>query len=149
MSGAPMTLEGWYALHDFYAVDWPRWNALGVADQEAILLEATTLLERQTHPPDGHSACWTLLTQKGDLAFLHWRRRLEALRMEETALSRTRLRAYLRPTYSYLSVIELGTYELAGHAAAMLERKGVRAGSPGRSEERRVGKECIEPCRSR
>jgi len=131
MSGAPMTLEGWYALHDFYAVDWPRWNALGVADQEAILLEATTLLETQAHPPDGHSACWTLLTQKGDLAFLHWRRRLEALRTEETALSRTRLLAYLRPTYSYLSVIELGTYELAGHAAAMLERKGVRAGSPG------------------
>src|SRR5207253_2883344 len=131
MSGAPMTLEGWYALHDFYAVDWPRWNALAVADQEAILLEATTLLERQTHPSDGHSACWTLLTQKGDLAFLHWRRQLEALRCEETALSRTRLRAYLRPTYSYLSVIELGTYELAGHAAAMLERKGIRAGSPG------------------
>src|SRR5437899_887108 len=131
MSSAPLTLEGWYALHDFYAVDWPRWNALEVADQEAILLEASTLLETQTHPPDGHSACWTLLTQKGDLAFLHWRRRLEALRGEETALSRTRLRAYLRPTYSYLSVIELGTYELAGHAAATLERKGIRAGSPG------------------
>src|SRR5947199_9421274 len=121
MSGAPMTLEGWYALHDFYAVDWPRWNALAVADQEAILLEATTLLERQTHPPDGHSACWTLLTQKGDLAFLHWRRQLEALRGEETALRRARLRAYLRPTYSPLCAIELAPSDLAAHRAGMLE----------------------------
>ena len=131
MSGAPLTLEGWYVLHDFYAVDWPRWNALTVDDQEAILLEATTVLETQTHPPDGHTACWSLLTQKGDLAFMHWRRHLEALRSEEMGLSRTRLRAYLRPTYSYLSVIELGTYELAAHAAAMLERKGTRPGTPG------------------
>jgi len=129
-----MTLEGWYVLHDFYAVDWPRWNALPLAEQEVILLEAATLLETQAHAPDGHSACWTLLTQKGDLAFLHWRRGLEALRAEQTALSRTHLRAYLRPTYSYLSVIELGTYELAAHATAMLERKGIRAGSPGHDD---------------
>ena len=46
---------------------------------------------------------------------MHWRRDLEALRRErDRASPRTRLRAFLVPTYSYLSVIELGTYELDG-----------------------------------
>ena len=75
-----------------------------------------------------------MLTHKGDLCFLHWRRDLEALRSEEVAFSRSRLRAYLAPTYSYLSVIELGTYELTGHAVARLEGRGriwLRRGAPG------------------
>ena len=130
MSGAPVTLEGWFVLHEMWAVDWARWNALGSADRDAVLLEATTLLETQARPPQGHSAWWSLLTQKGDLCALHWRPDLEALRREETALRQTRLAAFLRPTYSYLSVIELGTYELGEHAAAMVERKGVARGTP-------------------
>ncbi|TMB02799.1 MAG: heme-dependent peroxidase, partial [Deltaproteobacteria bacterium] len=109
MSAAPVTLEGWYVLHSMYAVDWPRWNALGGAERDALVAEATALLERQSAPADGQSGCWTLLGHKGDLCLMHWRRDLEALRAEEVALARTRLRAFLVPTYSYLSVIELGT----------------------------------------
>jgi len=131
MSGAPVTLEGWYVLHEMYAVDWARWTALPAAEQAAVVLEATTLLETQARPPEGHSGCWSLLSQKGDLCLMHWRRDLEALRREQTALARTRLRGFLVPTYSYLSVVELGTYELAGQATAMLERKGVRPGDAG------------------
>ncbi len=130
MSGAPITLEGWYVLHQMFAVDWPRWNALGTADRQAMLEEATALLAAQEHPKDGHSAFFSLLTQKGDLCLMHWRPDLEALRREEIAFDRTRLRALLTPTYSYLSVVELGTYELRGHAAAMVVRKGVAEGSP-------------------
>ena len=36
MAEAPTTLEGWYSLHDMYAVDWPRWNELSRADQASI-----------------------------------------------------------------------------------------------------------------
>jgi len=123
VAGAPATLEGWYALHEMYAVDWPRWNALAEGERDAVAAEAATLLERQAQPADGHSACFALLSQKGDLCLLHWRRDLEALRREQTALARSRLRAYLLPTYSYLSVIELGTYELRGQAEAMVKRR--------------------------
>ena len=28
MPDAPVTLEGWYTLHEMFAVDWGRWNAL-------------------------------------------------------------------------------------------------------------------------
>jgi len=124
-----VTLEGWYALHAMYAVDWPRWNLLPPGEREAISAEAAAVLE--TQPADGHSACFTLLTHKGDLCVLHWRRDLEALRREEVAFARTGLRAYLVPTYSYLSVIELGTYELAAHGAALLERRGLKPGGEG------------------
>jgi chlorite dismutase len=134
MADAPVTLEGWYVLHAIYAVDWPRWTALGTPEQEAVVGEAAALLARQARPAEGHSDCWTVLTQKGDLGFMHWRADLEALRREEVALARTRLAAYLRPTYSYLSVIELGTYELAGHAAGQVERRGAAPGSPGYDE---------------
>jgi peroxiredoxin len=72
------------------------------------------------------------------VCFLHWRPDLEGLRREEAALDATRLRAYLVPTYSYLSVIELGTYELGAHAAAMLERRGMKPDSPGWDEALRT-----------
>src|SRR5207247_2594521 len=83
VSAAPVTLEGWYVLHEMYAVDWPRWNGLGGADRDAVVAEATALLERQAAPRDGHSGSWTLLTHKGDLCLMHWRRDLEALRGEQ------------------------------------------------------------------
>src|SRR2546428_13228189 len=108
-----------------YAVDWPRWNALGAAERDAIVAEATALLERQAAPVEGESGCWTLLGHKADLCLMHWRRDLEAPRAEEVALARTRLRTVLGPNHSYVSVIELGTYELAGHAEARLRARGV------------------------
>ena len=130
MAAAPVTLEGWYALHTMWGVDWPRWNALADADRERLVAEATALLEAQAHPAEGHSACFSLLTHKGDLCLMHWRRDLEGLRHAEAAFEATALRAHLVPTYSYLSVIELGTYELGAHARATLERKGMKPDTP-------------------
>src|SRR5438552_663345 len=131
VSTAPRTLEGWFALHEMYAVDWPRWNGLGDGERAAAVEEASALLESQARAADGQTGCWSLLTQKGDLCLCHWRRDLESLRAAETAFARTALRAALRPTYSYLSVIELGTYELTGHAAGRLKTRGVEPTSSG------------------
>ncbi len=126
-----MTLEGWYALHEMYAVDWPRWNALAEAERAAMVAEASGLLDAQARVADGQTGAWSVLSQKGDLCLLHWRRDLEALRAAEIAFARTRLRALLVPTYSYLSVIELGTYELTGHATTRLRSRGLEPGSDG------------------
>jgi chlorite dismutase len=131
MADAPVTLEGWYTLHEMWAVDWGRWNALPPAERAAIATEAAALLETQSAPSDGHSACFSLLTQKGDLCLMHWRRDLEALRRAEIAFARTRLRGFVVPTYSYLAVVELGTYELTGHATAVLKRRGVEPDAEG------------------
>jgi chlorite dismutase len=133
-----MTLEGWYVLHTIHGIDWPAWNALPERERDAIATEAGSLLETQSHPAEGKSAFFTVLGQKGDLCCMHWRPDLEGLRREEAAFERTRLRAYLRPTYSYLSVIELGTYELNSHATAMLARRGLVPGKEGFDEALRA-----------
>ena len=78
------------------------------------------------YDPDG----FTLVSQKGDLGLVHWRRDVDALRAAEVTFARTRLRGFLVPTYSYLAVIELGTYELMGHAAGLVKRRGLEPGQP-------------------
>jgi chlorite dismutase len=130
MAEAPVTLEGWYTLHEMFAVDWPRWNALDVGERAGIVAEAEEVLARLSTPEDGHGAVYGLVSQKGDLCLLHWRRDLDRLRGAELAFARTRLRACLRPTYSYLAVIELGTYELMGHAAGLAKKRGLDPASP-------------------
>jgi len=134
MADAPVTLEGWYTLHEMFAVDWGRWNALADAERTSLLEEARGVLERLAGGSDGHTACYTLVSQKGDLCLLHFRPTVDALRAAEVAWARTRLRAFLVPTYSYLAVIELGTYELMGHAAGVVKKRGAEAGSPGFDE---------------
>ena len=131
MAGAPVTLEGWYVLHEMFGVDWPRWNAADDAARQEAVREATTLLETRSRPGDGESGCWSVLGHKADLCVMHWRRDLEALRAEQAALAQTALRSFLVPTYSYLSVIELGTYELTGHATARLKSRGLEPGAEG------------------
>src|SRR5262245_31900872 len=97
MPAAPVTLEGWYVLHEMWAVEWQGWTALAPAARDGVVREATALLEAQARAADGHSAFFSLLTQKGDLGCLHWRRSLEALRQEEVAFRQTKLAAFLRP----------------------------------------------------
>ena len=86
---APVTLEGWYVLHSMYALDRPRWSALPEPERARLAQEAAEVLEAAEHPGDGHSACFSLLTQKGDLCLMHWRPELEALRRAEAAFERT------------------------------------------------------------
>jgi chlorite dismutase len=131
MAGAPVTLEGWYALHRMYALDRPRWSALADAERDAVVREAGAVLEAQAGVADGQTGCWTVLGHRADLCVMHWRRDLDGLRREEAELEATRLRTYLEPTYSYLSVIELGTYELTGHASSRLRARGTEPGSQG------------------
>jgi peroxiredoxin len=130
MADAPVTLEGWFTLHEMFAVDWARWNALDDAERAAVVADARMALERLAGAGDGHLAVYALVSHKGDLCLTHWRRDLETLRAAQVAFARTRLRAFLTSTYSYLAVIELGTYELMGHAAGLVKKRGVDAASP-------------------
>ena len=130
MADAPVTLEGWYTLHEMYGVDWGRWNALADEERAAVVAEAEAALGGIVAPEEGHTALYALVSQKGDLCLVHWRRDVPALRAAEVAFARTRLRGYLLPTYSYLAVIELGTYELMGHAAGLVKKRGIESGTP-------------------
>jgi chlorite dismutase len=59
---------------------------------------------------NGSTGTYTVVGQKADLLFLNLRPTLEQLGELETALNKTRLAEFLIPSYSYVSVVELGNY---------------------------------------
>jgi len=125
----PETLEGWYVQHEVYTVDWSRWQALSVAEQESIIAESSSWLQEQETPAQGSSASYSVLGHKGDLLFIHFRPDLEALNAVKLGLRRTGLFRFLQPTYGYLSVIELALYELTGPIQRKLASAGLEPGT--------------------
>lgn len=120
MPEAPETLEGWYVLHDFRRLDWPRWKALGAEERAAIAAEAAGFLraaEAHEDAPEGSSALFSMLGHKADLMFLHLRPTPDELNALERAFARTRLADLTTSPYSYVSVTELGLYEAQARGA--------------------------------
>jgi len=76
---APQTLEGHYVLHDIYAVSWSFWQAQPSAEREAVIGEASTWLQDVAGVGETHSALYSMLGQKGELMFLHYRKNVDAL----------------------------------------------------------------------
>jgi peroxiredoxin len=115
MPEAPGTLEGWYVLHDFRRIDWPRWKALPAEERNAAIAEAAAFLEAAEAHEDaeeGASAGYSIVGHKADLMFLHLRPTVDQLNALENAFARTRLADYTVEPYSYVSITELGLYEI-------------------------------------
>lgn len=128
----PQTKEGWYVLHDCYVVDWPRWRACHAGND--IIDEAQAWLARQQQVDRGDTALFSIVGQKADLLFLHYRDSVEALDQVELSFRRLRLHDFLKGSYSFLSVIELGLYEVTAGARRALAAKGLQPGAPGWDE---------------
>lgn len=110
---APATLEGWFALHQMFALDWPASHFAGLAR------EAEALFER-LQPPDGEG--WSepvrLVGAGGaDFMFIHFRPSLEALAEVQRTVSTSPIAAHLTLAYEYLSVTEAGLYHATADAA--------------------------------
>jgi chlorite dismutase len=71
----------------------------------------------------------TLLGHKGDLMFIHLRRSFEELQKAQLAVSRLGLATFLEPTSSFVSVVELGMYEMTAQIHRRLGERGLKAGS--------------------
>ena len=127
---APETVEGWYIQHDVYTVQWPQWRSLATTERDAIIEETAAWLSAQSAPEQGSSAFFSLLGQKGDVLYVHFRPRLEDLNQVKLGLRQTGLFAYMQPGYSYVSVIELGLYEMIGAVQRTLATAGVQTGTP-------------------
>lgn len=113
MSEAAQTLEGWYCLHDFRIIDWPRWKQLSSDAREQILSEFTNLLEKwemNQQDKEGSYALYSIVGQKADLMIMLMRPTMDELNEIETAFNKTRLAEYTIPAYSYVSVVELSNY---------------------------------------
>ena len=124
----PETLEGWALLHQVFRVRWPEWRALGEAERSARAGEAAGALAAMTGA-SGATAATTLLGHKGDLMLVHFRRGFEDLQAAQLAVARGALAGFLEQTTSYVSVVELGMYEMTAQIHARLGGRGLVSGS--------------------
>jgi len=126
----PETLEGWSVLHQMFRVRWPAWKTLPPDVRRRLADEAAAVLGEMEKSPDGPSACVNLLGHKGDLLLIHFRRDFEELSEAELRLSQTGLSDHLEPTTSYVSVVELGLYEMTGRLHEEMGSRGLTPGTP-------------------
>jgi len=117
MSQAAQTLDGWYSLHDFRAMDWTSWKRLSSDERQAAIHEFLGLMEKWQKTESekrGSQAFYTIVGQKADFMMMFVRPTMEELNEIETEFNKTKLAEYTVPTYSYVSVVELSNYLPAG-----------------------------------
>ena len=125
----PLTLDGSYILHQMFRIRWSAWKALGPTAQKSILANAENVFGSMEQNKQEATALFSLLGHKGDLMFVHFRRTLDQLNQAELSVCGTELHAYLEPTTSYVSVVELGLYEASVKVYGELTAKGLRPGT--------------------
>ena len=123
----PETLEGWAVLHQMFRVRWDDWQALPLAERTERATSAAGAIEAMTG--GGATAATTLLGHKGDLMFVHFRRGFEDLQAAQLAVARCAIAPFLEATTSYVSVVELGMYEMTAQIHARLAGSGLTAGT--------------------
>jgi chlorite dismutase len=116
----PESLEGWSILHLMYCVRWDRLRGVPAADVQRMADDAIKAL---AVPDAGATAAVQMLGHKADLMFICFRRGFEQLAAAQLALSRTELHDHLEPTSSYVSIVELGMYEMTGKIHEQLGAK--------------------------
>jgi peroxiredoxin len=125
----PQTLEGWYVLHDVYRVAWPRLRGLDAQQRAAVTKEAAEWTRAMANGAEGDSAVYGVVSQKGDLLWIHYRRTPEDLNAVEISQRQLALYEYLEPAYGYFSVIEASLYEVTAIAMKRLTERGLRPGT--------------------
>jgi len=126
----PETLEGWSVLHQMFRVRWEAWRALPEVERARHASATVDVLTAMPRGEQGATALTTLLGHKGDLMLIHFRRDFDALQAAQLAIARSPLSAWLEPTSSYVSIVELGMYEMTAQIHARLAEKGLAPGSP-------------------
>ena len=116
-----ITVEGWFALHDFRTFDWQAWNSLAREEKQHVQAEIETLTNQwQTidERREGSFGAYNITGQKADVLFLHLRPALQDLTQVERELNTTAFARFLKPAYSYVSVVELSNY-VVQHAGSV------------------------------
>ena len=105
----PETLDGWSVLHLMYRVGWERLKAVSPSERQRLADEVERILGASRSGP---TAVVQVLGHKADLMFVCFRRSFDELAQAQLALSQTELHSFIEPTSSYVSVVELGMYEM-------------------------------------
>src|SRR5260370_26807005 len=81
----PLTLEGSSGLQQMMRVRWTPWRQLSEAKRSEIARQAAAVLEPLER--EGRSAVYSLLGDKGDLLFIHFRNSFDELKSAELQLA--------------------------------------------------------------
>jgi chlorite dismutase len=125
----PETLDGWSVLHQMFRLRWDGLRTLPPTRHQEISKEAVELLQSLEGRKEGPSALVQILGHKGDLMLIHFRETFEELGRAELQVARLALHDLLEPTTSYVSIVELGLYEMTGKIHEDLRSRGLEAGS--------------------
>lgn len=126
----PLTLEGAALLHQFFHFDWPLWNDLTEGERDPILAEARATLTQLETGAGGQSALFRVLGHKADFLLIHFRRSFDQLSAAEAIVDRLRIREFLEPSTSFVSVIELGLYDSTVKLYRSLAERNLEPHSP-------------------
>ncbi|KPL58005.1 MULTISPECIES: hydrogen peroxide-dependent heme synthase [Bacillaceae] len=113
MAEPAQTLDGWYSLHDFRAMDWTSWKMLPSEERASAISEFHRFLDRLNSTQDakeGSHALYTIVGQKADFMLMILRPTMEELNELENEFNKLKIAEFTIPTFSYVSVVELGNY---------------------------------------
>ena len=126
----PETLEGWSVLHHMFRVNWERFHSLSSSARNELAQEAVQALS-STGGTGGHTGVAHLLGHKGDLMVIYFRNNFEELSEAELRFTKVRLQDYMDITTSYVSIVELGMYDMT---TKIHQQLGARSLQPGSAE---------------
>ena len=125
----PEALDGWATLQEFYRIDWSDWKKLSAKEQDQIMNEATEVFAKLRKPAKGHSSMFAMLGHKADIMFMHFRPTMDDLAQVELEIKKTNFFNYLIPPTSYVSIVELGMYEMTLKIHEELTANGLKQDS--------------------
>ena len=125
----PETLEGWSVLHQMFRVRWTPWRGQAPEERRRLAAQAAATLAAMQRGEAGRSVAVSLIGHKGDLMLIHLRRGFEELRRAEAEIEALGLAAFLEPTSSFLSMVELAMYEMTLQIHRRIGERGLKPGS--------------------
>jgi chlorite dismutase len=112
-----------------FRIRWEAWRGQPTAGRRARATETGNLLLGMNKGEGGATAVCTLLGHKGDLMLIHFRPSFEALQQAQLAVSELPVWPFLECTTSYVSMVELGMYEMTAQIHGRLAEHGLALGS--------------------
>ena len=124
MLTVPESLEGWCLLHQMFTVSWPDLAQAGADDRAELAASLRGWLEASA-TADGSSIAVAMLGHKADLMLVHARRSFDDLVQAQLDVARLPLAEVLDATTSYVSIVELGMYEMTAKVHEQLTARGI------------------------
>ena len=128
------TVEGWYVLHQLFAIDRAALRARSNGTDGTVSLEnmkqraAAALCEMTSPVGGGWRAVAPLVGSRADVMILHFRPTLDGLGDAQRQLACEPLFDLMRPVYTFLSVTEAGLYHITAELAREADARGGHVG---------------------